>query len=190
MVDYQKIIDKYYGTDSRLRSLLMEHSRLVADKALKIVDKYNLNADRRFIEEAAMLHDIGIFRCNAPDIFCHGQLPYICHGIEGRKILDDMGLHRHALVCERHTGAGITVDDIKRQSLPLPARDMTPQSIEEKIVCYADKFYSKSGNVSKEKSRDRVLASIARHGDESLQRFLHLEKELGINAHEGQIEAC
>ena len=90
MTCVESIIDKYYGNASRLRTLLTVHSRLVADKALRCARKRGLDCtlDLVFVEEAAMLHDIGIFRCDAPGILCHGKLPYICHGTEGRSILD------------------------------------------------------------------------------------------------------
>ena len=80
-MDYQRIIDRYYPEDNQLRYILLTHSRLVCLRALKICDAHpELGMDRRFIEEAAMLHDIGICRCNAPGIYCFGTEPYICHG--------------------------------------------------------------------------------------------------------------
>ena len=91
-------------------------------------------------------------------------------------MLENEGLPRHALVCERHTGSGLTVDDIRNQNLPLPLRDMTPHSIEEKLVCYADKFYSKSGDITREKQFERVAESMRRHGKETLERFLELHR--------------
>ena len=105
-----KIIYNYYPAGT-LRDILVTHSKCVASKALDIADSLELEIDRDFVFEAAMLHDIGIFRTDAPSIHCYGSLPYICHGIEGRQILDEEGYPRHALVCERHTGAGITVGD-------------------------------------------------------------------------------
>lgn len=179
MKPVNEIIDKYYGNNDRLRTILEVHSRLVSDKALRCADARGLEIDRVFVEEAAMLHDIGIFRCDAPDICCYGPEPYICHGIEGRAILEAEGLPRHALVCERHTGAGLTVDDIERQQLPLPRRDMTPQTLEEKLICYADKFYSKSGNYRQEKPIDRVITSMSRHGEATLKRFMELHRLFG-----------
>lgn len=178
-MEYQKIIDKYYRDNNRLRTILEVHSRLVSDKALRCADAHGLEIDRTFVEEAAMLHDIGIFKCDAPDICCNGPEPYICHGIEGRAILEAEGLPRHALVCERHTGAGLTIADIERQRLPLPHRDMTPQTLEEKLICYADKFYSKSGDYHKEKTLKKVILSMERHGEETLSRFMELHNMFG-----------
>jgi len=180
MPDCESIIDRYYRKSSRLRTILAVHSRLVADKALACARSRGLDIDLTFVEEAALLHDIGIFLCDAPDICCTGSLPYICHGVEGRRLLEAEGLPRHALVCERHTGSGLTIDDIVRQHLPLPHRDMTPQTLEEKLVCYADKFYSKSGDIRAEKPFDRVIKSIARHGEDAATRFMELHHEVGI----------
>ena len=76
-MDYLKLIDKYYGpADSKLKDILLIHSRAVTARALRIVDAHpELNADRTFVEEAAMLHDIGILKCDAPSIECHGTEP-------------------------------------------------------------------------------------------------------------------
>ena len=105
-MNWQQIIDKYYGEGSdKLKSLLLLHSQSVARKALQIGFSHpELSLDMKFIEEAAMLHDIGIIRCNAPGIHCHGTEPYICHGRIGAEMLRGEGLLRHARVCERHTG--------------------------------------------------------------------------------------
>jgi hypothetical protein len=179
MTDPLEIIRKYYKPGSQLYETLVIHSEKVRDKALECINRRGLEVDKDFVASAAMVHDIGIFRCDAPDIYCHGSLPYICHGVEGRKILEAEGLPQHALVCERHTGSGLTIDDIIRQKLPLPHRDMTPQTLEEKLICYADKFYSKSGDIRAEKSFDRVLRSMERHGSETLSRFLALHSLFG-----------
>ena len=70
-MDYQRIIDKYYPTENKLKNILMVHSRAVADFALAVISRHpELNIDASFVEEAAMLHDIGIFQCDASGIEC------------------------------------------------------------------------------------------------------------------------
>ena len=171
-MDYNKIIDKYYPEANQLRDILLTHSKLVTKRALAICDAHpELHPDRRFVEEAAMLHDIGIFRCDAPGICCHGTEPYLRHGLIGGEIMRNEGFPRHARVCERHTGAGLTREEIIKQDLPLPHQDFLPETLEEKLVCYADKFYSKS-HPDREKSFEQAKKSIARFGDDGLQRFL------------------
>ena len=64
---YQAVIDKYYPLDNELRHILLTHSRSVAHLALALAKQHaELQLDLQFIEEAAMLHDIGIVLCNAP----------------------------------------------------------------------------------------------------------------------------
>lgn len=170
-MDYQGIIDKYYPEDNELRRILMIHSRKVADKALAIVRSHpELGADEKFIEEAAMLHDIGIFKTDADGIFCFGDMPYIAHGYLGAEILRSEGYERHALVSERHTGAGLSLESIISRNLPVPHRDMRPVSIEEQIICYADKFFSKT-RPEEEKSVERALHSLEKFGEEGVLRF-------------------
>lgn len=176
MTDWKKIIDKYYSGDGDLRTILIIHSQSVARKALQIVSLHpELNLDREFIEEAAMLHDIGIIKTDAPGIKCFGTEPYICHGILGAEILRQEGLPRHARVCERHTGAGLSLNEIVSQNLPLPHQDFLPETLEEQVICYADKFFSKT-HLDREKSVEKAEKSIAKFGEEGLARFKQWEK--------------
>lgn len=171
MVNVIEIINRYYDPATRQYQVLVEHSRQVADLAVKLAQrKPELAIDLDFLREAAMLHDIGIFRTHAPGIYCHGELPYLQHGVEGKKILMSLGLPRHALVCERHIGAGLTAQEIIDQKLPLEPRDMLPETLEEKLVTYADNFYSKS-HIDKAKPLQKVLKSMAKYGEGTLQRM-------------------
>jgi uncharacterized protein len=129
-----------------------------------------IQADRKFVEEAALLHDIGVYKTYAPEIACSGSLPYICHGYLGADLLREEGYGRHALVCERHTGAGISLRDIVDKELPLPRRDMLPVSIEEQLICFADKFFSKT-ELLKERSVAEARHKLERFGAEGLERF-------------------
>lgn len=171
-MDYQSIILKYYPEANALRDILITHSTLVMRRALKICDAHpELHLDRQFIEEAAMLHDIGICRCDAPGIQCFGTEPYLRHGLIGGQMMREEGYPRHARVCERHTGAGLTKAEIIRQNLPLPHQDFLPETLEEQLICYADKFYSKT-HPEREKSYEKAKKSLERFGEDGLQRFI------------------
>ena len=166
------LIAKYYDENSPLYELLVKHSRQVADKALEVVKRHQeLMLDADFVYEAAMLHDIGIFLTDANDIGCRGSYPYLCHGYLGAELLRREGFPRHALVCERHTGAGISFDEITRNNLPLPHRDMLPLSLEEQLICYADKFFSKS-KPDAEKPLEKIVKGMGKHGNASVERFV------------------
>lgn len=170
-MDALAIIDKFYPEENQLKHILLTHSRSVTDKALWIADRHpELNLDRRFLEEAALIHDIGVFLTDAPGIHCFGTHPYICHGYLGSELLRREGYPRHALVCERHTGAGISLDGILERQLPLPHRDMLPVSLEEQVICFADKFFSKT-HLDREKSVEKALKSISAYGEDGVERF-------------------
>lgn len=167
----KKLFNKYYPEGEPLTELVWKHSSQVAELAEKLAAQHpELDIDRTFLYEAAMLHDIGVFRTHAPSILCMGNEPYMRHGIIGAEILNAEGLPAHALVCERHIGVGLTVDEILKQHLPLPLRDMQPVTLEEKLVCYADNFFSKS-QPDRMKNFDAVRHSMARYGEDNVRRF-------------------
>jgi len=149
-MDCISIIDRYYKEEPALRQLLLIHSEAVARKAVSIARRHpELDANVAFIAEAALLHDIGII---------------------GAEMLRREGLERHARVCERHTGTGLTIHDITTQNLPLPHMDLVPENIEEQIICYADKFYSKS-HPEREKTIEQAARSLEKFGTEGVERF-------------------
>ena len=199
MLDCLSIIERYYTPGNDDYRVLVSHSRQVANLAVALSQRLLDNGtpiDIEFVEEASMLHDIGMCRTDAPGIYCYGTKPYILHGIEGRQMLDGIGLFRHGRVCERHTGAGITAEEIGiglfrhgrvcerhtgagitaeeiiHQGLPIdPPRDLLPESLEEKIICYADKFFSKSRPDVPPKTLERARKSLAKFGGDTLARF-------------------
>lgn len=167
------IIDEYYKTDSKAHDIMIRHGEDVAGKALDIARKVrHLEPDLDFIHEAAMLHDIAVFLTDTPKLECFGKYPYICHGYLGRELLESLNIPKHALVCERHVGVGITAEDVKSHKLPLPERDMIPITLEEQIICYADKFFSKTVRRKEpEKSIEEVLRSIGSYGYDKVAIF-------------------
>ena len=178
-MDYNLIINKYYKDSPKLLKILLTHSKAVADKALAIAEAHpELHLDRQFLLEAAMVHDIGIIKTDAPDIQCFGTEPYIRHGVLGAEMMRAEGYPLHARVCERHTGAGLSLKEIEEQCLPLPHIDLLPETLEEKLICYADKFFSKT-RLDREKTLEQAERSVAKHGEEGLQRFREMEEIFG-----------
>lgn len=171
MIDTEKIIREFYIPDSDLYNILTIHSHHVANYALDILDKHpELHLDRDFIIEASMLHDVGIFLCDAPGIYCFGTHKYIEHGYLGADILRERGLTAHALVCERHTGVGISLESVLKNGYPLPHRDFLPVSMEEKLICYADKFFSKS-KLNKQYTAEEARRSVVKFGEDEGLKF-------------------
>ncbi|MBR2416411.1 MAG: HDIG domain-containing protein [Bacteroidaceae bacterium] len=165
------IIDRYYPCDNELKRIYLVHARKVAALALEMAARHpELGMDAKFIEEAAMLHDIGIFLTDAPRIYCFGDKPYICHGYLGAQLLRSIGYPRHAAVCERHTGTGLTKEQIEHEGWPLPARDFIPVTLEEQLICFADKFYSKTKHLEQARTLEQVVESMRKISDESAKK--------------------
>lgn len=175
-LDPLQIITYFYPQDTPLRRLLTAHSEQVRDKALQILAHSGRKLDAQLLACGAMLHDIGIGQCSAPAIFCTGERPYIAHGIIGGEMLRSyaekygMELESCARICERHTGSGLTREDVRMQHLPLPEQDYLPETPEEKLICLADKFFSKSGS-RREKTLENIRRSMGKFGPDSLNRF-------------------
>ncbi len=84
--------------------------------------------DLRLVESGALLHDIG-----------RGQTHGIEHGVVGGQMARRLGLPMElAHIIERHVGAGLTIEEARRNNLP--SGNYVPETLEEKIVCYADKL--------------------------------------------------
>lgn len=183
MLTSQQLFDKHYPEGTKARDFLYVHSLKVMEAALKIAEhNMHLNPDLEVIAQSALLHDIGIMYTNAPEIGCTGHLPYLAHGYMGRALLEKEGFEKIAPVCERHIGVGLSKRDIIEHNMPLPQRDMLPITVEEKIVCYADKFYSKSKvHKTTPKSYDKIRVKIAKYGRDKIKRFDEFVEMFGIN---------
>ena len=120
-----ELLRKYAPSEEDFKAVLA-HAKAVQKAAVKMCRK--VKCDVNFVKTACLLHDIGRFQCIKP----------IWHGLVGAKILLEEGLPRHALVAERHLGAGISKEDIREQKIDLPLKDYVPKTAEEKIVAHAD----------------------------------------------------
>ena len=153
------------------------HSVLVTQMSLEIAERLKLDAEtKQFIQEAAMLHDVGIGEVSMDKENPQNRPPYITHGLAGFKILTELGYPKHALVCRNHIGVGLTKEIILQNNLPLPAEDMMPSTLPEEIITYADLFFSKS-NPFKKRTLDEVVAKIETYGEEQLNKFYQLHKK-------------
>lgn len=172
-IDPNEIIREYYLAGTKAHYFLVVHGQLVAKKALAVAENVkHLNPDIQFIEEGALLHDIGMIMTKVPDIGCFGSDPYVRHGVLGRQMLDEKGLPKHALVCERHLMLGLSAAAIEKAKLPLPVRDMKPITLEEKIITYADLFYSKNPEtLEKEKTLEEIETNLRKYSQSMVLKF-------------------
>ena len=142
MLDYLNLIHKYIQPNSNAYKYYIVHVTLVTQKAVSIAKNLGLSTQQiEFIEEATMLHDIGIIQVNMPSIGCYGNKPYLQHMTIGKEILLKEGLPKHAEIAEKHTT--ITKEQIIKLKLPLEPKDMFPTFLEGEIIAYSDMFFTK-----------------------------------------------
>lgn len=171
-IDVKGIIDYYYPVENELKNIYMVHAEKVTALALEMARRHpELEIDMLFVEEAAMLHDLGIFLTDAPRIFCCGSESYLCHGYLGAELLRSRGYERHARVCERHTGTGLTKELVAANGWNLPVKDFVPETIDEQLICFADKFYSKTKFLETPRTLEQVVESMRKISDESVKKI-------------------
>ena len=110
---------------------VISHVEKVTKKAIeigRILREKGVDVDLELLEMGGYLHDIG-------RSVTHG----VRHGIESGKILRKLGFSEPLIkLVERHVGAGITKEEATK--LGLPSQNYIPETLEEKILAYADKF--------------------------------------------------
>jgi uncharacterized protein len=124
--------------------LTYTHCRIVCGIAEQLLARSGTGLDADLVRAGCLLHDIGVYRLyDAAGKVDHAD--YIRHGFLGYGLLAEEGLPE--AVCRfasRHTGVGLSPDDVVRQGLPLPVADYRAETGEEMLVMYADKFHSKT----------------------------------------------
>jgi len=144
---------------------VIEHLIAVRENALKIAGNVKIPIDWKLLKKGALLHDIG--RCRTHSI---------CHGIEGGKILRELGMSEEiAKIAERHIGAGITNDEAKK--LKMPSGNFCPVTPEEKIVAYADNLTMGNKMVSFDASIKRFKKELG-EGHPAIKRMEELHSEI------------
>ncbi len=109
---------------------VIAHCLTVTDYALDLAAKietkgYNVNLD--LVEAGGILHDLGRCKTNSVE-----------HGVVGANLALALDIKNEVVnIIKRHVGAGIT--EKEAEAMGWPKDNYMPQTLEEKIVCYADK---------------------------------------------------
>lgn len=110
---------------------IIEHCKNVTGVALRIANVFKekgYDVNLKLIEAGGLLHDIGRSESHGID-----------HSAIGGKIAIELGFTEPVVrIIVRHMGAGIPADEA--HELGLPEGDYMPETLEEKIVAYADKL--------------------------------------------------
>ena len=150
---------------------VIAHCRTVARASVTLANAFTARGetiDRKAVLAGALLHDIGRSRTQTVD-----------HGHVGAKILEDEGVDGMVVeIVRRHVGAGISPEEAS--SLGFPPGDYIPRTLEQRVVCFADKMVSGDGVRPFDEEVNRFVRKG--HDVERLRRLKSgLEEELGEN---------
>lgn len=146
---------------------VIRHCKAVAALAIKIAracKSRGLSVNVQLVEVGALLHDIGRSRTHHVD-----------HAIAGAEIAKSLNLPSSVVsIIERHIGGGIPPDEAAK--LGWPVKSYIPQTIEEKIVNYADKLIEGSRRIPIERTIQKFSIELgAAHP--SIKRMKELQNE-------------
>ncbi|MCS7125161.1 MAG: TIGR00295 family protein [Candidatus Bathyarchaeota archaeon] len=146
---------------------VVKHCEAVADLAVEIAKKFvnkGLTVNVELVEVGALLHDIGRAKTHS-----------VHHAVAGAQIAKALGLPEPIIaIIKRHVGGGITAREARE--LGWPKDVYTPQTIEEKIVAYADKLIEGSQRVPIEKTIEKFSKELPKPAITRIKR-LHREMQ-------------
>ena len=145
---------------------VIEHCQAVAALALELakqIEAKNHKINLQLVEIGALLHDIGRSKTHTVD-----------HAIVGAKLAEKVNLPQPVVsIIKRHVGAGITAEEA--QWLGWPEDNYIPQTIEEKIVSYADKLIDNSKRIPVEVTIKQLRSEKM---DDAAERVRKLHEEI------------
>lgn len=148
-------------------SNVIQHCKTVAKfavKMAKILQKKGFRVDIELVETGALLHDIGRSKTHTVD-----------HAIVGAKIAESAGMPEAvSKIIERHIGGGIPQDEAVK--LGWPEKNYLPETLEEKIVAYADKLVEGNKKVPINKTIAQFSRKLGKNHP-SISRLKALDEE-------------
>ena len=143
------------------------HCKAVSTLAVQIAEackKKGLEVNIKLVKFGALLHDVG--RSKTYDVN---------HVIKGAEIARSLNLPESVVfIIERHAGGGITIEEA--QKLYWPPRSYIPNTLEEKIVTYADKLIEKTHRIPVERTLKK-LSRVLGKNHRSIVRVKKLHQE-------------
>lgn len=176
--DEIRVLHERYAPSPEAFELVWTHCVIVCEIAERIMDGSELDVNKDLVRAGCLLHDIGVYRLyDVTGELDHRE--YVRHGVLGHEILRGEGFPDEICrFCSRHTGMGLTRDDIERHRLPVPAGDYVAETGEERLVMYADKFHSKTEPPTFV-SADSYAVHVRRYGGDKVAAFKAMREYFG-----------
>lgn len=147
---------------------VIKHCEAVANMAVEIAKKCLRNGvpvNINLVQIGALLHDIGRSKTHS-----------VHHAVVGAEIARSLGLPEPVIrIIERHVGGGISAEEALK--LGWPNKNYVPETIEEKIVAYADKLIEGSRVVSIDETIERFKNELGKNHP-AIERIKRLHNEI------------
>ncbi|MEM1507179.1 MAG: TIGR00295 family protein [Candidatus Bathyarchaeia archaeon] len=147
---------------------VIKHCEAVANLAVEIAKKCMKNGvtvNVNLVHVGALLHDIGRSKTHS-----------VHHAVAGAEIARSLGLSERIIrIIERHVGGGISAEEALK--LGWPNKNYIPETVEEKIVAYADKLIEGSKIISIEETIERFKNELGKDHP-AIERIKRLHDEI------------
>ncbi len=149
-------------------SAVIKHCKAVSKLAVKLawlLKGKGLKVDVKLVRVGGLLHDIGRSITHKID-----------HAIVGAEILSFFDLPNSVIrIVERHIGSGLPANEAVK--LGLPNRDFVPETLEEKIVSYADKLIEGNHEITFDEALKKLTEDLG-ESHTAVDRFKKAHSEL------------
>lgn len=140
-----KALHQRYAPNTVVLQLVYEHCQIVAEIALWCVEHKRLNVNKRILEASCLLHDIGTYALYSENDQSKNDHNYKQHAIFGAALVLEEGFDvRIASAIKTHVLMGLSKKEIVKNGFGMPHKDYLPETIEGRLLCYADRFHSKT----------------------------------------------
>ena len=149
-------------------SSIVQHCKTVSKLAVKYardIKKRGTEIDVPLVRIGGLLHDIGRSKTHQID-----------HAVVGVEIARSFDLPEPVIrIIERHIGSGIPAEEAA--TLGLPHKSYIPETLEEKVVSYADKLIEGSHEITFDEALERFTQEFGRFNP-IVVRFKQIHDEL------------
>lgn len=171
-------IHKRYAQNDHIYKLVTEHCQIVAEIAAWCVEKNNLKVDKELLQAGCLLHDIGTYALFDAKGLDGNEHNYKQHAVFGAALVIEEGLDPSiADMIRTHVLMGLTKQEIIDQGFGMPQKDYLPQTLEARLLCYADRFHSKHPTFN---AYQPFLERLSNGLPEQAKKLEESAKEFGI----------
>lgn len=136
-------LHKKYALSEELFDVIYTHCLAVWRIAEQLIVTKEHNLDNELVKAGCLLHDIGTYKLIEPSE--GSSVAHVNRGVAGEQILIEEGMSKALCgIVAHHVGHKLTAERIADSLLPLPQRDLSPKTAEERLVNYVSKLHARS----------------------------------------------